>query len=156
MQGARLTDPNYPELVRTFYATDSTVRHRHYQRWNMMVNRCHNPESQGYPQYGARGIAVCDRWRASFFAFLSDMGWPPFPKATIERKDNDLGYSPENCVWATHRDNANNCRSKFETVHEGRKISLPKLCAIKGISYDTIYNRITRKGMTVEEALAAG
>lgn len=64
-----------------------------------MKQRCFNPNSSGYKNYGARGIVVCEEWRYSFENFIRDMGPRPSIKHSIERLDNSKGYFPDNCVW---------------------------------------------------------
>lgn len=69
--------------------------------YNQMMARCNNPKNGAYENYGARGIVVCERWAESFWNFLEDMGDRPSKEHSIERKDNSLGYSPDNCIWET-------------------------------------------------------
>lgn len=88
--------------------------HRHgqartylYWAWQGMFQRCYNPKATWYPDYGGRGITVCDEWR-DFERFAADMGERPTPMHSLDRRDNDAGYSPGNCRWATRRQQMNN------------------------------------------------
>lgn len=81
-----------------------------YKTWQSMKSRCYNPKFPYYSDYGGRGIEVCNRWNESFKNFLDDMGEKPTPDYTIERIDNDKGYFPDNCVWASKTAQSRNQR----------------------------------------------
>lgn len=80
-----------------------------YKTWWAMVSRCHNPGNSSYKDYGGRGIRVCRRWIRSPDAFFADMGHPP-EGLSIERINNNKGYSPNNCKWATTKEQMSNTR----------------------------------------------
>lgn len=84
--------------------------HPLYNTWRAMRARCYNQNAIEYDRYGGRGITVCPEWRESPAQFISDMGPKPTPKHTVERTNNDLGYSPENCRWATMTEQQRNKR----------------------------------------------
>lgn len=81
---------------------------RSYNTWRAMIRRCNNPEDKDYPRYGGKGITVCDRW-LDYTVFAEDMGEPP-DGHTLDRVDNSGGYCPENCRWATLRQQNRNSR----------------------------------------------
>lgn len=81
---------------------------REYRAWNGLKERCHNPNNKDFAKYGGRGITVCKRWER-FENFLADMGRCP-PNHSIDRIDNDGGYNPDNCHWATTSEQNKNRR----------------------------------------------
>lgn len=83
-----------------------------YNSWRAMKERCLNVNSKSYKDYGGRGIRVCKRWQVSFAAFLEDMGPKPTPNHSIDRINNDWGYTPSNCWWATRVQQNNNQRPR--------------------------------------------
>ena len=100
-----------------------TENHRHgktktsvYRTWCGMKRRCLSTDDKDYKNYGKRGITICDRWENSFIAFYQDMGDKPFPKAQIDRINNDGNYEPSNCRWVTSKENCNNRRPKRKKV----------------------------------------
>lgn len=86
----------------------SPERRKLYHIWRQMRQRCSNPSRPYYRHYGGRGIRVCDLWEKSFAAFERDMGPRPSPKHSIDRIDNDKGYEPGNCRWATPKEQTRN------------------------------------------------
>ncbi len=80
-----------------------------YAAWQMMNARCRNPNNPRYAAYGGRGIAICERW-SSFQNFWADMGPRPSPRHQLDRINNDKGYGPDNCRWATAAENMANRR----------------------------------------------
>lgn len=122
-----------------------------YGIWAGMRSRCRNPNARSWPNYGGRGITFCSRWD-SFDLFVQDMGQRP-PGATLERIDNDGPYSPENCRWATRKEQARNRRIARYVMIEGLKYRAMDLAIIANVKTDTILERAQR-GMTYEEVVS--
>lgn len=127
---------------------------RLYTIWQGMKRRTMTKTNPRYSDYGGRGITVCEEWRESFEAFYKwamENGYRD--DLTLDRKDNDGPYSPENCRWATYYVQGNNTRRNRRIEYDGEIHTLTEWAAIKGITVQNLSNRINRYGWTVERAL---
>ena len=123
-----------------------------YWVWRDMKQRCLNPRSSAYYNYGARGITVCDSW-LWFSGFFESMGSRPTAKHTLERLNNDGPYSPENCLWAADRFIQNdNSRNAHRVTYQGETHCVAWWCRKLGLSYRVIQQRVGVYGWSVEEA----
>lgn len=113
-----------------------------YKIWCSMIQRCENPNTRSFKDYGARGIAVCVKWRKSFTAFAEDMGPRPSPIHTIERVNSSLGYEPDNCRWATPKEQGRNTRRNRIVEYRGRAMSLAEAAELSGVNYWTARWRV--------------
>lgn len=120
---------------------------RAYKAWTQMKTRCLNPEHDQYSDYGGRGITVCERWKNSFELFYADMGDPPLGKSLDRYPDNDAGYSPENCRWATVQQQARNRRSTRMIEFEGEPKCLSQWASELGLSKPALAWRIKQWGV---------
>jgi hypothetical protein len=124
-----------------------------YHAWSGMRQRCYNPKSVDYKNYGGRGIKVCDRWRNSFDAFFEDMGRRPSATHCVERDDNDGDYEPGNCRWATVTEQANNKRSNRVLTHQGETLSVADWSRRTGVPSTIIRKRIDCYGWSPARAI---
>lgn len=127
---------------------------RLYAIWKAMKTRCYNPNVAAFPQYGGRGIAICDEWRDNFPAFREWSFANGYADSlTIDRIDNNKGYSPDNCRWVTYKEQANNTRRNIVVTLKGETGTVAEMCDKYGISNPfLIYDRITRLGWDAERA----
>ena len=125
-----------------------------YRIWTAMKQRCTNPKSPCWCDYGGRGIKVCQRWLDSFEAFYEDMGPRPSAKHSIDRIDTNGGYCPENCRWATQKEQSRNRRSNVIIEYRSEKMPLIELAERTGVNYWLLWDRLFRFGLTVEDAVS--
>lgn len=141
-----LTHLDFSIIAASFKGTHST--------WIAMNNRCYNKNNQAYPNYGGRGIGVCDRWNlaagGSFKNFLEDMGERPIG-TSIDRIDVDKDYCKENCRWANLKEQANNQRRNRKLTYKAVTKNLGEWAQEFNISKSLLRNRL--KKMSIEEAL---
>jgi len=139
------------ERFRTHGMTETSE----YNIWCIMKRRCANPKSISYPLYGERGITVCERWLESFENFYADMGPRPTPQHSIDRIDNNLGYSPENCRWATQLEQQNNRRTTHQVTYNGKTLTLLEWSKETGIPVKLLRSRY-QQGMPIEDVFFNG
>lgn len=114
-----------------------------FRAWKGMLRRCNNPKCDQFRNYGARGIAVCDRWFI-FQNFYDDMASTYAPKLELERLDNDLGYSPNNCAWVSRSaQNRNRRVTKWIGTSRGLMLAID-IARIVGVREKTISDRVKR------------
>ena len=114
-----------------------------YGAWLAMKARCARVRLRDYPNYGGRGITVCERWRHDFAAFLADMGPRPTPDHSVDRRDNDGNYEPGNCRWATRVEQGRNKRSNRILTVSGEARTATEWAQRFGVDVRTILRRIS-------------
>jgi len=122
-----------------------------YKSWSNMIQRCTNKNHTKFGSYGGKGIGVCNRWKV-FSDFLSDMGARPSEEYCIDRIDPDIGYSPGNCRWITISDNARRIRTAIMITYLGQTKTLGDWCRELELKKGTIYDRIYKRGWSVNKA----
>ena len=162
-------------FVNTFYLINSKIRscgclhkeqlierntthnQRHtklYETWKKMRDRCNRPNATQYKDYGGRGIKVCEEWDKSFQAFYDwsyANGYDD--NLTIDRIDNNKGYYPENCRWATYKEQMRNKRTNHIITYKNQSQCISQWCEELNLSYSAVTGRL-RRGWSVEKALS--
>lgn len=128
------------------------IRHGHsqpptaiYRAWTAMKTRCNNKAAASWPDYGGRGIKVCERWMHSFENFLADMGEKP-RGMTLDRINNDGNYEPGNCRWATASEQVTNRRATHLITYGGETMCLAFWARRFGVYESTLRRRIANFG----------
>lgn len=136
-----------------FQTKHGLTDHPLYNTWERIKTRCYNPKCPDYKDYGLRGITVCDEWKNDFVEFLYwalKNGWEK--GLTIERLNNDKGYSPDNCKWIPMKEQPKNRRTNRQITYNGQTHTLAEWSRITGIARKTLEMRLDSKNFTIEEA----
>jgi hypothetical protein len=154
MRAGRTTSCGCLRLERSAEAsrTHGLTKTREYRIWTGLITRCENPRVRCFPRYGGRGIKVCDRWRGQdgFPNFLADMGRRPSPQHSVDRKDSNGDYTPDNCRWATPDQQAQNTRANV--LSEEKAAEIRRLFA-DGIKPRAIASRMGASVPTVRDVI---
>lgn len=126
--------------------------------YHKIKRRCYNEKEPRYKDYGGRGIVMCDEWLNPVDGFDKFVDWA-FANGyrddlTIERIDVNGNYCPENCKWITLKEQGFNQRRTLWVDYKGEHIQLRKLCSRLGKSYDTVHDRVYKRGWNLERALS--
>jgi hypothetical protein len=124
---------------------------RVYWVWADMLSRCRNSKHRSFANYGGRGIGVCSRWEG-FKDFFGDMGPRPLG-ATLDRIDNDKGYEPGNCRWASRKEQNSNRRNCVYVADVDEHVTVKEFCRRRSLPYRPIMKRIQDRGWPIEQAL---
>lgn len=156
--GCLLGDSNRANKTKHGHAPKGRISPE-FRAWGHMKERCYSPKHVSYPNYGARGIQVCDRWlhgadgKSGFECFFADMGRKPSPSLSVDRADNNGDYEPGNCRWATDKQQQRNTRRNRRVTIGGRSASFAEHCERYGISDAAVRSRLSL-GWDVEAAFS--
>jgi len=134
-------------------ATHRKSNIRLYNIWRNMKARCNNSKNPDYKNYGKRGIKVCDEWInfENFYNWAINNGYKE--KLSIDRVDVNKNYQPNNCRWISLKKQSYNKRNSFFINIKGEEKCLAEWCEIYNVKYSTVYRRITRNKMSIEDAI---
>ena len=115
-----------------------------YESWRAMKARCLDKNHMSYHRYGARGITICEEWINNFKQFLADMGERLSKQHSLDRIDNNKGYSPDNCKWSTKKEQSNNTIQNVNYLLNGRQYTRTQLCLELNINLNTFFRKEKR------------
>lgn len=141
------------ELIKERSTTHGKSKTRLNNIYNTMKQRCYNESNSCFYRYGARGITICDEWENSFKAFYAwSMANGYADNLTIDRIDNNKGYSPDNCRWATVKEQSNNRRNNHLITYNGKTQTMTQWAEELGINKSTLRSRINLYHWAIEKA----
>lgn len=126
-----------------------------FRVYHNMKTRCYNPNTHNYARYGGRGIAICDRWLGvdGYSNFIKDMGERPSSLHQLDRINNDKGYSPENCRWATPTENGMNKSNNKRVTCQGATKTLSEWSRLAKCKRSTFSMRYYKYGWDIGRCL---
>ena len=124
---------------------------KEYNSWRAMIKRCTNEKHESYPNYGGRGITICERWLKSFENFHQDLGDRPC-NHTLDRINSNGNYEPSNCKWSSTKEQGSNKRTNIKIEFNGETLSLKEYCFRNNLIYRTILSKL-RRGISLEDII---
>jgi hypothetical protein len=125
-----------------------------FKTWAEAKQRCTNPSIKNWHNYGGRGIAMCERWTASFKAFFDDMGPRPSAAHSLDRINVNGNYEPTNCRWATEEVQQSNRRNSTIVEYQGHKLTVTALALLIGAPQSTMQRYIKSYGLSPTESVS--
>lgn len=133
---------------------DLKTNHPFLNIYHNIKRRCYNVKDKAFPRYGGRGIKVSDEWLCSFEQFCLDMGDRPSMLHTVDRIDNNKGYSKDNCRWATYKEQNNNTRRTLFFEHEGSQVKIDDLMSKSIVPRNVLWKRLSVFKWDVKKAIS--
>lgn len=139
------------ETKRAIHLKHGMAKTRLWNIWINMKSRCESTKNKDYKYYGGRGITVCEEWKAfeSFMNWSFKNGYKD--ELTLDRIDNDAGYEPNNCRWATRKEQTRNRDITLKAEYNGENIPLGEIAELESIPYEKAYEKFIRnKNLNIE------